>query len=132
MEKLSTTSPQPPNVSSTGPLILATDRASPETAARRAALLLGCYRKGDAHDPDTYVAAIASILAEYANETVAYVTDPRTGIARRSTWMPSVQEVDLACLQHAAFCANRDELLRRGFVKTATGGWVAPARIDQA
>jgi hypothetical protein len=32
-------------------------------AAERARLLLGCYRTGDANDPETYVAAITAILS---------------------------------------------------------------------
>ncbi len=37
-------------------------RCPPQFAAERAALLLGCYRRGDANYPETYSAAIAAVL----------------------------------------------------------------------
>ena len=69
----------------------------PGVAVERALLMFGCYRKGDAHDPDTYAAAISSILAEYPEAVVRYVTDPRTGIPRKLKFLPSVAEVAEAC-----------------------------------
>jgi hypothetical protein len=42
---------------------------------------LGSYRRGDANDPDTYVAACAAVLACYSPEIIKRVTDPRTGIS---------------------------------------------------
>src|SRR5690348_11532372 len=66
-------------------------------AAERAALLLGCYRKGDAENPDTYTAAIAAVLSEYPTDIIRRATDPRTGIAGKSKWLPSVAEVRDFC-----------------------------------
>lgn len=73
-------------------------------------MLFGQYRKGDANDPQTYVASIAAILAEYPAETIRHVTDPRTGIAgnprpdpgtgRVWTGMPNPGDVKLACEDH--------------------------------
>ena len=60
-------------------------------------MLLGCYRKGEANDPETYTAAIAAVLSDYDPETIHYVTDPRTGVASKSTWMPNPGEVKKAC-----------------------------------
>lgn len=68
-----------------------------EIAARRAALLLGCYRRGDAEDPETYSAAVALILAEYPMPIVYRVTDPRSGLPGRCQWLPTVAEVRAAC-----------------------------------
>jgi hypothetical protein len=68
-----------------------------EVAAKRAAILLGCYRKGDAEEPEIYAAALASVLASYPQEVSYRVTDPRTGIAGRSKWLPTVAEVREAC-----------------------------------
>ena len=48
-------------------------------AATRARLLFGCYRKGDANDPERYTAAITAIMAEYEPKVIQRVTDPRTG-----------------------------------------------------
>lgn len=59
--------------------------------------MFGCYRKGDANDPDTYVAAVAAVLAGYDLEVIRKVTDPRFGLPRRLSWMPTVKEVADAC-----------------------------------
>jgi hypothetical protein len=69
-------------------------------AAERAQVLFGCYRKGEANDPETYVAAVAAVLATYPEETIRYVTDPRTGIPAKINWMPNVGEVRQACDDH--------------------------------
>lgn len=66
-------------------------------AADRARLLLGCYRTGDANDPETYVAAIAAVLARYPEEIITAVTHPVSGIAVEVKWLPSVLEVKEAC-----------------------------------
>lgn len=66
-------------------------------ASRGAAMLLGCYRKGDAADPETYVTAIAAVLSLYPVDVVQAVSDPRTGIAGRSNWLPTVAEVKAEC-----------------------------------
>lgn len=71
-----------------------------EFAAERARLLFGCYRRGDANDPKTYVTAVAAVLADYPDETIRYVTDPRTGMASRGDWLPTVGEVKRACEDH--------------------------------
>jgi hypothetical protein len=60
-------------------------------------MLLGCYRKGDAADPDTYAAAIAAVLSEYPPEIIRRATDPRHGIASQSKWLPTVAEVKEFC-----------------------------------
>ena len=69
-------------------------------ATERAELLFGCYRKGDANDPDAYVGAVAAVLSEYPAETIKFVTDPRTGIPSRVDWMPTVGEIKRACEEH--------------------------------
>lgn len=74
------------------------DRA--EYAMQRARTMFGCYRKGDAHDPDTYVAAVAAVLAEYPDETIWTVTDPRVGLPSKVGWLPTVKEVRDACEDH--------------------------------
>lgn len=59
--------------------------------------MFGCYRKGDANDPETYTLAIAAVLAEYTPDVVRQVTDPRSGLPSRLKWLPSVSEVKEAC-----------------------------------
>jgi hypothetical protein len=68
-----------------------------EYAAERARLLLGCYRTGDANDPDTYVAAVTAVLSRYPEEIVTEVTHPATGLPRQKSWLPTVKEVFDAC-----------------------------------
>lgn len=66
-------------------------------AADRTARLLGCYPGGKPSDPETYVAAVAAILADYPPEIVAKVTDPVHGIARSQKFLPTVAEISAAC-----------------------------------
>lgn len=66
-------------------------------AADRAALLLGCYRTGDANDPATYVAAITAVLARYPEEVMTIVTHPVTGLPSKTGWLPTIKEVTDAC-----------------------------------
>lgn len=60
-------------------------------------MLFGCYRRDEAHDPETYTAAIAAVLAEYSQFVVDRVTDPRTGIATTCKFLPTVAELTDAC-----------------------------------
>ncbi len=81
-------------------------------SSQRARLMLGCYRKGDANDPDTYVAAIAAVLAMYEPEIIREATDPRTGIQsteKFTAFMPNAGEVRTFCADLAA----RNERLDR-------------------
>lgn len=69
-------------------------------AAQRAKLLFGCYRRGDANDPDTYVAAMAAVLARFDPELVREVTDPNTGIQtteKYMSFMPNAGELKVYC-----------------------------------
>lgn len=69
-------------------------------ALARAEILFGCYRRGEANDPKTYVAAVSAVLAEYPEDTIRHVTDPRGGIPSKVGWLPSVKEVRDACEAH--------------------------------
>lgn len=87
--------------------------------------MFGCYRKGDANDPETYTAAITAILAEYSPEVVQFVTDPRTGIARRIGFLPTVKEVSDECDRARDMIANREYLQSKGWT-LIDGKWVKP------
>lgn len=67
--------------------------------------MFGCYRRGDANDPDTYVAAVAMVLSRYAAEVVKAVTDPFSGLPSRLKGeyggMPDVADVRAACDREA-------------------------------
>jgi len=68
--------------------------------------MFACYRRDEAHDPDTYCAAVASVLGEYSKAVVDHVTDPRTGLPSDLKWLPSVAEVREACNRRAQQMRN--------------------------
>lgn len=77
-------------------------------------MLFGCYRRGDANDPETYVAAIAAVLARYDTDLIRDVTDPRTGIMTTEkfmTFMPNVGELKVYC---DGVAARRDRIQHLG------------------
>ena len=83
-------------------------------ASQRAEILFGCYRRGDANDPERYVAAIAAILSDYDFDLIKEVTDPRLGICTNEKFMtfpPNVGELKAYC-EHVA--ARRERLKRLG------------------
>jgi len=63
--------------------------------------LLGCYRSGEANDPDTYVAAISATLARYSQQIITDVTHPVSGLPAKKSWLPTVKEVFDACEEQA-------------------------------
>ena len=107
MQKLGTEISSPPQTGSSNELEPSTGRCltasagrcltAPQEAAERARLLFGCYRRGDANDPETYTAAVAANLALYAPEVVWRVTDPVDGIATRVGFLPTLQELREEC-----------------------------------
>jgi hypothetical protein len=80
--------------------------------------MFGCFRKGEANDPDVYVAAITATLARYSEDIITAVTHPTKGLPIELDWLPSVRQVYQACEvlnQSANAAAKRrrdiDELL---------------------
>jgi len=97
------------------PSSMARQEASTTYAAMRAKILLGCYRTGDANDPDTYVAAITAILTRYPEEIITRITHPATGLPSKKSWLPTVKEVKDAC--EAEFEPIREENARLKRIK---------------
>jgi uncharacterized protein YdaU (DUF1376 family) len=64
---------------------------------QRARLLFGCFRRGEANEPETFVTAIAAVLARYPEDVIRDVTHPATGLAVRCDFLPTVAEVYRAC-----------------------------------
>ncbi len=79
----------------------------------RAKILLGCYRTGDANDPETYVAAVTAVLAHYQEEVITEVTHPVTGLPSKKGWLPTVKEVSEACAAVAEPIARNEERLKQ-------------------
>lgn len=69
--------------------------------------MFGCYRRGDANNPETYVAAVSAVLIHYSPDVVKEVTDPYSGLPSRKkengySGMPDVADVKEACEDEAA------------------------------
>ncbi len=77
-----------------------------QLAANRARLLLGCYRRSDAADPDTYIMAIAAVLACYEQDVIMAATDPRSGIQTKEKFQafpPNSGELKAFCEAFATY-----------------------------
>lgn len=100
-------------------------------ATARARILLGCYRKGDAEDPDIYLTAVAAMLASYPQAVVNRVTDPRTGIAGRQNFLPTVADVRHACeVEMAPIYDKRRRDRVRDEMLAARDEWTKPERRE--
>jgi hypothetical protein len=97
---------QNPRAQSFKPLTISAERLPSSTvhqetvtryAAARAKILLGCYRTGEANDPETYVAAVTAVLSHFPEEVITSVTHPVTGLPKKSSWLPTIKEVNDAC-----------------------------------
>lgn len=97
MQRLGTSLPPLTNLSNESAPSTSRQTETVMYAAERARVLFGCYRKGEANDPETYAAAVAAVLSEYPENIIRAVTDPRCGIPSRSDWLPTVAEVKKAC-----------------------------------
>jgi hypothetical protein len=79
---------------------LLTSRDRLDYAMERAKVLFGCYRRGDANDPDQYVASIAAVLTLYEPDLVREATDPRSGIStdeKFCNYMPNSGQLKVYC-----------------------------------
>lgn len=74
--------------------------------SRQIQVLFSAYRRDDFADPDGFVVQLGSVLSEFPDDVVTYVTSPQTGLQRRSKWPPTISEVLEACEGH-------EEYLRR-------------------
>jgi hypothetical protein len=66
-------------------------------ATERARIMLGCYRKGEANDPQMYSTAVSALLAQYSQYVIEQVTHPMTGIPSKTDFMPTLKELKAAC-----------------------------------
>lgn len=112
---ISSPSPKVSELSQTGSQTpaLASAHAQQEYPTRKAGQLLSLYRRGDAQDPETYVAGLGAVLSEYPAEVIDYVCDPRTGLARRLKFLPTIAEVAEACDQRMEYVRTLETGIRR-------------------
>lgn len=66
-------------------------------ALERAEILIGCYRRDDAADPEIYGRAVVAVLMRYPESVVLEVTEPATGLPSRLKWLPAIAEIVEAC-----------------------------------
>lgn len=78
-------------------------KANPATVSRGIQALFSAYRRDDFADPEGFVAQLGSILSEFPDDVVVFVTSPRTGLQRRSKWPPTISEVLTACEDHQEY-----------------------------
>ena len=96
-----------------------TSRALNEKRAettKYARLLLGCYRTGDANDPEVYTAGVIAVLSSYPMEIIRLVCDPRRGIPSKVKWLPTLAEIKAECeAWHAPMreLASRNESIKQ-------------------
>lgn len=112
MEKLPNVAASPKSL--TASLSDSTDRKA--EAARCAKLLLGCYRTGDANDPEIYVGALIVVLCGYPQDVMRDVVNPLYGLPAKQKWLPSIAEVRAACEEIEAprrRQVERDERIKR-------------------
>lgn len=83
-------------------------------------MLFASYRRGDANDPDGYVAAIAAVLSMFDPALIREVTDPRTGISqsdfmdgRFRSFMPNSGELKAYC---ESIARHRERIARLGAI----------------
>jgi hypothetical protein len=74
-------------------------------------LLFGQFRKGDANDPDIWVRSVVRVLAEYPELVVVKVTDPRSGLARKSPFLPNIYDIVQACDEWSVRLTGANRLL---------------------
>lgn len=84
-------------------------RPSKADLTKAARLLLGCYRSGDASDPEVYVGAVMAVLGEYSLPVIERVVDPRGGLPSKLKWLPSIAELKAEC----EYYAEKEEATRR-------------------
>jgi len=63
-------------------------------------VLFSSYRADQYADAEGFMNSLGAVLEEFPDEVIVHVTDPRTGIQRRSKWPPTISEVIEACEQY--------------------------------
>ena len=66
-------------------------------AANKVSAIMRFYPRNDVQNPIEYAAGMAAVMAEYPAGVADIVADPRTGIVRRSKFIPRIAEIAEAC-----------------------------------
>lgn len=70
-------------------------------------MIFSAYRIDQFADPEGFKVQLGAIMEQYPDEVIVYVSDPRTGIQRRSKWPPTISEIVEACDDHAELIERR-------------------------
>lgn len=63
----------------------------------RSSILFSAYRRDDFADPNGFLAQLNVVLEGYSDAVVNEITSPKTGLQRRSKFIPTIAEVVEAC-----------------------------------
>lgn len=75
-------------------------------AAERAEILICCYRRDDAANPEIFAAALVALFCSYPEDIVCKISDPVRGIPGRQKWFPSIAEIRHECEAEAKRLAD--------------------------
>jgi hypothetical protein len=91
-------------------------------------VLFSAYRRDDFADPEGFVAQLGVVLEKYDPAVIVAVTDPRTGLQRKSDFPPSIAKVVAACEEEMA---RRETLARYRAMPKFVPGYGTPVREGQ-
>jgi hypothetical protein len=66
-------------------------------------ILFSAYRADQYADAEGFMTSLGAVLEQFPDEVIVYITDPRTGIQRRSKWPPTISEVIEAGEDHIRY-----------------------------
>ena len=72
-------------------------------------ILFAAYRADQYADPEGFMVSLGAVLEGFPERVITYVTDPRTGIQRRSKWPPTISELVDACEEHQDYLRRISE-----------------------
>jgi hypothetical protein len=81
---------------------------------QRQRIMFSAYRTDQYTDPESYMASLGMVLEAYPNDVICFVTDPKTGIQRRSKWPPTISEIVEACDEQVAYLKRVDRFKNWG------------------
>jgi hypothetical protein len=69
---------------------------------------------GSDEHAEGYKANLKAVLAQYPDDVIAHVGDPRTGVQRSHNWPPTIAQIVTACEVHRDFLARIEQHKNRG------------------
>jgi hypothetical protein len=75
---------------------------------KRVAMIFAAYRIADFSDPIGAAALMSSVLEDYPDHCIMFVSDAKTGIQRKSKWPPTLSELVDFCDDRMGHLAKMD------------------------